>query len=194
MSYKTEAFKTELTYILNPTYRTFAESAIESLPDYFFKVAASSTGKYHPSYALGDGGLLRHTKAAVGIAVELFRMESLKYTDNEKDLIIISLMLHDGYKSGVVEERYTRADHPVICKQQIETNESLHSLIDEKSLETIVNNIETHMGSWNTDFKTKKVLMPKPSTKMQHLTHLCDYLASRKCLEFNFDISIKRGE
>ena len=44
---------------------------IEMLPDYFFHEAASSTGKYHPKYALGDGGLLRHTKAAVRIAYEL---------------------------------------------------------------------------------------------------------------------------
>lgn len=194
MSYKTEAFKTELTYILNPAYRTFAESAIESLPDYFFKVAASSTGKYHPSYVLGDGGLLRHTKAAVGIAVELFRMESLKYSDDEKDLIIISLILHDGFKHGETEERYTRADHPVVCKQQIETNEKLHSLIDENSLQTIVSNIETHMGFFNKDYKTGKEILPTPKTKMQHLTHLCDYLASRKCLEFNFDIAMTRGE
>lgn len=194
MSYKTEAFKTELTYILNPQYRTFAEAAIESLPDYFFKVAASSTGKYHPSYALGNEGLLRHEKAAVGIAVELFRMESLKYTDDERDLIIISLILHDGYKHGEKEEKYTRADHPLICKQQIESNEKLHNLIDENSLQIIVNNIETHMGFFNKDYKTGKEILPTPKTKMQHFVHLCDYLASRKCLEFNFDVPIKRGE
>ena len=44
---------------------------IELLPNYFFEVPASSTGKYHPEFALGDGGLIRHTKVAVRIAYEL---------------------------------------------------------------------------------------------------------------------------
>ena len=193
MSYKTEAFKEELALIKRTDYRTFAEAAIETLPDYFFKVPASSTGKYHPSYALGDGGLLRHTKAAVRIAIELFRLESLKYTDDEKDLIIISLILHDGYKSGVEEERYTRADHPLICKEQILNNESLtHASMDSESLILVVDNIASHMGQWVTDYKTKKEILPKPKTKMQHFVHLCDYLASRKCLEFNFETHVVR--
>lgn len=192
MSYKTEAFKEELPLIQNHSLREFAEAAIETLPDYFFKVPASSTGKYHPSYALGEGGLLRHTKAAVRIAVELFRLESLAYKDHEKDLIIIALMLHDGYKSGVVEEKYTKADHPAICKNQILSNEEFKNMIGEQSLNLIAEAIESHMGQWNYDYRSKKAILPKPKTKMQHFVHLCDYLASRKSLEFNFDIPVSR--
>ena len=58
-------FKPELGTIKSQVYSDFAEAAIISLPDYFFEIPASSTGKYHPSYALGTGGLVRHTKAAV---------------------------------------------------------------------------------------------------------------------------------
>ena len=58
---------------------------IDSLPDYFFEVAAASTGKYHPKYAQGEGGLVRHTKAAVKIAYELLADPAIgnKYTDDE---------------------------------------------------------------------------------------------------------------
>ena len=78
------------------------------MPDYFFHVAASSTGKYHPKYALGDGGLLRHTKAAVRIAHELLINPSItNFTDDEKDLIIMALTLHDGLKSGLEKSEYT---------------------------------------------------------------------------------------
>ena len=192
MSYKIEAFKEELPLIQNHSLREFAETAIETLPDYFFKVPASSTGKYHPSYALGEGGLLRHTKAAVRIAVELFRLESLAYKDHEKDLIVIALMLHDGYKSGVIEEKYTKTEHPTICKNQILSNEELKTAIDEQSLNLIAEAIESHMGQWNYDYKSKQAILPKPKTKMQHFVHLCDYLASRKSLEFNFDIPVSR--
>ena len=84
---KEEMFKSELGYIKNDKIKESAKTMINLLPDYFFHEAASSTGKYHPKYALGDGGLLRHTKAAVRFAYELLSDSCIgdKYTDSEKD-------------------------------------------------------------------------------------------------------------
>ena len=65
---KTKVFEKELSYINNPRYKEGAQKLISLLPDYFFEVPASSTGKYHPSFALGSGGLVRHTKVAVRFA------------------------------------------------------------------------------------------------------------------------------
>jgi hypothetical protein len=49
------------------------------------------------------------------------------------------------------------------------------------------------MGMYNTDFKTKEEILPKPASKLQNLVHLCDYLASRKYFEeFNFDVEVVR--
>ena len=61
-------FKKEIETINYNSLKVFATWCLNQLPDYFYEVAASSTGKYHPSYALGDGGLVRHTIAAVRIA------------------------------------------------------------------------------------------------------------------------------
>lgn len=61
---KKELFIDEINYLKNDDIKKSVAILIEMLPDYFFHEAASSTGKYHPKYALGDGGLLRHTKAA----------------------------------------------------------------------------------------------------------------------------------
>ena len=69
---KKEVFKREVNYLKNERYRENANKLIELLPDYFFEVPASSTGKYHPAFSLGDGGLVRHTKAAVRIAYEFY--------------------------------------------------------------------------------------------------------------------------
>ena len=44
---------------------------IGKLPDYFFEIPASSTGKYHPAYATTEHGLVKHTKVAVRIAYVL---------------------------------------------------------------------------------------------------------------------------
>jgi hypothetical protein len=43
------------------------------------------------------------------------------------------------------------------------------------------------MGQWNTD-KRSSVVLPKPKTVIEKLVHLADYLASRKSLEFNFEV------
>ena len=59
-------------------------------------------------------------------------------------------------------------------------------------LEAICANIESHMGQWNRDpYKKSNVVMPLPRTKMEKYVHLCDYIASRKPLEFNFSVEVK---
>ena len=63
-----EIFKDELNYIANEDIKESLITMIEMIPDYFFHIPASSTGKYHPLYATEDGGLLRHTKAVVRMA------------------------------------------------------------------------------------------------------------------------------
>jgi len=118
-------FNNELSYIKNDRIRQSAEILINLLPDYFFLIAASSTGKYHPKFSLGDKGLVRHTKVAVKIAYELLKNNSINnYTDDEKDLIIVSLLLHDGLKSGVTQEKYCRFDHPLLASKFIRDNKS----------------------------------------------------------------------
>lgn len=42
-----EIFKTELNYIKNPKIREFTEKMLLEVPEYFFHIGASSTGKYH---------------------------------------------------------------------------------------------------------------------------------------------------
>jgi len=187
-----EIFKIELDYILNPNIRNFTEITLNKLPEYFFSIPASSTGKYHPSYALGDGGLVRHTKAAVRIAIELFRVDLFKYTEEEKDIIIASLILHDGCKSGLNKSKHTVTEHPLVITKFIKDDSELRENLDKNTLNIITGCIESHMGQWTKDFKTKRDVLPRPKTKIQNFVHWCDYLASRKCLEFNFDVEVKR--
>ena len=94
MKYK--VFENELNYIQDERLKENAKIILNNLPDYFYKIQAASTGKYHPSYALGEGGLVRHTKTAVNFAISLF--DIYKLDESTKDLIIISLLIHDGLK------------------------------------------------------------------------------------------------
>lgn len=186
-SIKIKTFDKEINYINNPRYKENIKILIDLLPDYFFTVPASSTGKYHPSFTLGDGGLVRHTKVAVRIAKELFNDESVSgaYTHNEKDLMMMALIMHDGLKSGLKKSQYTNFDHPLLVSNYIKENKDKLTL-NEKEVNFLCSVIESHMGPWNTN-NYSNVVLPKPETRYQRFVHMCDYLASRKFLDVKFD-------
>jgi hypothetical protein len=189
---KTDKFKEELELIKNENIRKFAEQAIEIMPDYFFQIPASSTGKYHPSYSLGDGGLLKHSKAVARIAYELFRLSWWDFDNDKKDLLLVAAMLHDGWKSGKIQGRYTVTEHPLIATKEITTRFSENDLISYEDLCFLISVISSHMGKWNKDYKTNEEVLPIPETKYQKFFHLADYLASRRCLEMNFDAELSK--
>ena len=186
---KIECFKEEIKYIKNKDYVEDFKTLIDLIPDYFFEVPASSTGKYHPKFSLGDGGLLRHTKAAVRIAYELLNDPCIgdKYKDNEKDLMLIALTMHDSVKSGIPKEQYTRFDHPLLASKMIQENKDKLKNMKESDIKLICRVIESHMGPWNTHPYTKEEVLPIPKDKYENFVHMCDYLASRKFLEVTFE-------
>ncbi len=184
---KIAVFKTEINYVRDNALREDLKVLIGLLPDYFFEVPASSTGKYHPAFSLGDGGLVRHTKAAVRIANELLNNNTVgsKFSLHDKDLIIIALTLHDGVKSGMEHSQYTKFDHPLLASKLIMENKDKVSM-DVDDLRKVCSMIESHMGEWTYDNYHKKEVLPKPRTAEQRFVHMCDFLASRKFLDIKF--------
>lgn len=182
-----EVLKDEINYIKDDRVKESLIYMINKLPDYFFTVEAASTGKYHPSYAQGEGGLLRHSKAAMRIGYELLSNPAIgdKYTGIQKDLMLMGLLLHDGLKLGFPQEKYTRFDHPILMANFIE-NEAANLKISSDEVKFVADVIKTHMGVWTTDYRGNEVL-EKPKTKYQNFVHMCDYLASRKCILLPFD-------
>ena len=181
---KEECFKEELNYIVDPSIKESLITMINYIPDYFFTIPASSTGKYHPSYATGEGGLLRHTKAAVRMAHELFGI--YKFPNHTKDLIIMALVLHDSVKKGYEkEERYTRFDHPLVAVDFLKSH-SKELSISKDDIDFISSCIASHMGRFNTS-EYSDIILPIPKTPEEKFVHMCDYLASRKVIDIHFD-------
>lgn len=182
---KSEVFNTEIKYIKDSRLKDNLVTLLNLLPDYFYEVPASSTGKYHPSFSLGDGGLVRHVKVATRIAIELFNNEALQnFNDKEKDLLLISIILHDGLKSGLIKSEYSKANHPVLMANFIKDNKDKLTL-EKDELELITSCIETHMGPWTKDYEGNEILR-KPTSKYERFVHMCDYLSSRKFLDVKF--------
>ena len=172
----------------NEDIKNFAKECIETIPDYFWNVGASSTGKYHPQYALGDLGLARHTCALVRFLNHMLNIDCYKndFSSRERDLLRVAGIMHDSRKSGNDEDylknKYTKFDHPLLAATEIRT---IVGFIPDEELEYVAHAIESHMGSWNTD-KRSKLILPLPESKAQKILHLADYLASRKDIDVQF--------
>ena len=174
----------------NEDIKEFAAVLIDGLPDYIWRVGASSTGKYHPSYSLGDGGLMRHQIAVVRFLNFLLELEqySSKIDNRKRDLMRVAALIHDGRKSGTQEDyeksKYTKFNHPILMADVIRSYDGQY--LNHEEIEFIANIISKHMGQWNVDKKTG-VTLPKPDDLYSELVHLADYLASRKSLTMEFE-------
>lgn len=181
---KIDYFKDEIDYIDDLNNKSDLKKLINLLPDYFFKVPASSTGKYHPEFASGDGGLYRHTKVVAKIAMELLEIED-RFSQNDKELIVMASVMHDGFKYGIIKEEYTRFDHPLISSHVImENSKKLKMSMD--NLRKLCMIIESHMGKFNKDYRGNAIL-PLPRNELERFLNRCDYLASRKFIGIKFD-------
>lgn len=172
-------FSNELNLIANPNMRKFCEYLLEKADDYFFTMPASTTGKYHPAFALGDGGLVRHTRAVVFNAYAL--AEAKGYSSDMKDAIVVAAITHDIKKKGNDGSQFTVKEHPECAvKFIVESYDGYQGeKPDQELLADITEAVLSHMGQWGET---------KPETDIQFTLHQADYLASRK--QFNMDFSV----
>ena len=192
MENKKDLLKEYFDSIQDENVKKFMEQCIETIPEYWYTVPASSTGKYHPNYALGNGGLMRHTIALLRFFNRLVRntMYGSPFTNREMDLLRVACLMHDSRKSGSDEDfaisKYTKFDHPILAANVVRSIETEYITVEEKEL--IANAIESHMGQWNVDtYGKSKVELPLPTNKYQKIVHLVDYLAAQKGIEVMFD-------
>ena len=102
---KSQFFDHEIEFIQSEDLRSFVRHYFDCcVPDYFWTIGASSSGKFHPAMSQGEGGLVRHTKAVAWFCEELLRMSQWAYlTDERKDYARVACLLHDTAKYGTRE-------------------------------------------------------------------------------------------
>ena len=170
-----ELFQRELSYISDSKIKEFVKILLTDADDYFFTVPASSSGEYHPDFARGDGGLVRHTKAVAYFANELVRpsIEFGKLTRIDGDLIIAAAIAHDIKKQGDGLGHHTVKEHPQLAADYIldEWEEKGNGLISKNECRFICDAVEHHMGPWQ---------QPVPQTRPELIVFYADYIASRK--------------
>lgn len=179
---KLKLFVNEFNDIKDENLREFAKELISHADDYFFTVAASTTGKYHPQFDLGDGGLVRHTRCVTFFAECI--ADSHMFSEHDRDLLIIAALAHDIKKLGNGGSKYTVGNHPTCAKEYIELTRILKpELISKEDCDKVCAAVESHMGKWGHESDN----LPLPQTEFEKALQSADYIASRKeILDFNF--------
>ena len=179
----------EIETIKDETVKKFALYLLETVPDYFFEIPASSSGKYHPAMDHGEGGLVRHSIAVKKMLEHLLVIKDgcFEYMPKYRDYLIVCALFHDSFKSGTQEDYYENKHskflHPVYAANNVMFR-AIEFGLDYNDAKYMADVIISHMGQWNTS-KREKGILPTPQSPQQELLHMADYLASRK------DISIE---
>lgn len=186
---KIALFTKEINYLNGEDFKEFVIKAITLLPDYFFEVPASSSGRFHSALESGFGGLVYHTKAVAKIANYLVNLQQYKtkLSDTERDCVITSSLLHDCLKHNWDNKTgYSVHEHPILAGEFVKTDEKLNGILSEEIRITIGDAISSHSGEWTTNKKSKTIL-PSPQNLVQELVHLSDYIASRSDIHILFE-------
>lgn len=178
---KSEHFEREINLIMDENLRSIVRRYLDELvPDYFWTDGASSSGKYHPAFAQGIGGLVRHTKAVVMFAEELLRMSSYAFMkDNYKDYVIAACIVHDTIKFGFTNEldKTMYKDHAKNAAIAFKNFCKECGALYPNPSEFMLNAVSAHMGQWSTDKDDR------PFTNVDRCVHLADYMASRSFID-----------
>ena len=177
--FRVRHFASELEMIKDPYIRAAVGDYLRlATPDYFWETGASSSGRYHPVFSQGAGGLVRHTKAVVWFANELLRAEPYNsLTDEDKDCVISACILHDTCKYGIIDyDKKEYKQHALNAAVNFEEFAKDYPLSDE-SLTAICKAILCHMGHWAERSEER------PSTTIDQCVHEADYIASRNFIQ-----------
>ena len=179
-------FEEELAYIESDTIKQFVLDCFDKLtPDYFWDVAASSSGKHHPKIANRKHGLIVHVKLCVWWGRKL--AESFyKY---DMDVIIAALLLHDIQKFGMEMSlydgkptlaNYTSTHGMLLAVQMRQLLKEQGKTVGYGKFETITACVGLHMGKWTDELLGEKWQQEYRDNNNVKIVHLADYCASRK--------------
>ena len=187
--FRTQVIGKALELISEERFRNAFEEIAGILPEYFWRIPAAKNGSHHASYSKGEGGLARHCLATLLIGNELMRDSVIcpEEVQENLDLTRLALFLHDGCKRGWPNELPgTEFEHPLTMCRFLRENFSAGKItsLSENEIDFLCSLISTHMGPWIQHWETGEEILQPPKSNAQKFVHLCDYIASRKNVEF----------
>lgn len=171
-----ELLSYEVAQIDDFDIREFVKKTLDEVDPIHRIKPASSTGKYHPKYAAGEGGLIRHIKVTVRNVIELIR--ATPAVESEKDELIAAAIIHDMWKYPEGRDHeFTAFDHPALGGQWCK----------DHGFDTIGRLVASHQGIWTTSRQMPGFENEQPRKFDEWLLHYSDLMASRAYLACDFD-------
>jgi hypothetical protein len=182
----------ELNKINNNELKEITTRILFECTDYNCDMGASSSGKYHPSFDLGPGGLIRHTKLVCRNIETIMKMWP-QYDGLPWDIPYISAILHDFCKYTEKGQQHSNQDHPLLMAAKIREKKPTDQKdwflpIEDLSadLEKIAQNVETHMSRWDRDRDGRKI-GEKPKNMENAFVAIADMICSQKWFMSEFE-------
>lgn len=151
------------------------------IPAPFWSAPASSSGKYHPPFALGEGGLVRHSVAVMYVADDYAKLWNI--TDpQERAVLLLAAALHDTFKGGTDETwRTTLQDHPDIAAAHVRhfIYPGASSFMDNYHVAMIAHAIQGHQSLWGMERQPLGQQLGMPEAIRSALV-MADYTVSRR--------------
>jgi putative nucleotidyltransferase with HDIG domain len=160
----------------------------------FFEVATSRTGKYHPDWANGSGGLVRHSVVVAHLCAKVYNAFYPDEKQEDLDAVVLAGLFHDCGKgqeesNGPWTENSTKS-HGIISARRFALVSGFlppdvklkHSELLDRATEAI----RWHMLHW-----TKRGVMPMSQLIREQSTDCiivatCDNIASYSDIGFEF--------
>lgn len=172
-------FEKVVKFIVDEDLQAFVLNYLEEYtPDYFWTDGASSSGKYHPAFAQGNGGLVRHTIAGAILLEEVLRMSPYCYlTDEHKDFCRVGILLHDTRKYGPNHRPNKEAYKMHAPNAAMAVADYWNRFFGgAHAPEWLLSAIRAHMGQWSEKEH-------RPMTNLDRAVHTADYWASRSMID-----------
>lgn len=133
---------TEAQVIKSPDIRRFTLEALDTADPRFWTIPSSSSGRYHPPEDQGEGGLVRHVIKAVTVAQQESRR--FNFNQEEVDMAISAVLLHDTCKNGIPWSDTTDYTHGLVAARWLEQFE-----LDNQTIKQgIISAVRYHMAPW----------------------------------------------
>lgn len=141
---------------------------------------ASSTGKYHKKENGRNPTVAEHTWELISAADKIISMfEGII----NKDVIFLSLVLHDSYKYGLCKTcQFTESRHGEIISEMINVNKKVYrQILTENEINSLIHAVKYHDGRWSPCLKNK--IDYSFYTPELMFLHMLDMMSSRNLIK-----------
>lgn len=180
-----QALYSQLKEIKDEEIKSFVKNVLDKSDEGFWKIPCSMSGQWHPPENQGEAGNIRHLIKCITIGKKLCAYFDLQ--ENDRDIVLASIILHDIKKHG--EPWGEKTDY---CHGKIGADFLDKFNLREPEKTEIKNCVKYHMGRF-TGVK-EDIIRAEVPTKKELIVQMSDYFSSLKEASWLPGVNIKQED